>query len=154
MKDNTDFESGVHSPHFRTPVNFRPLLAGDCFGGGVVKEWVALKRDSNVPHMPFWAYLQLPSYLDGSTKKTKFCRSPTALESICLEGARCVKPTSQADAWLQNSEHSVANELRVRWSRELHMEISTKQWRYACILTHKCSISTTMQETAYKIMTH
>lgn len=43
---------------------------------------------------------------------------------------------------------------RRKWSGELNKEITAKQWRYACILAHKCSISTKLQETSYKLLTH
>lgn len=41
-----------------------------------------------------------------------------------------------------------------KWSEDLQMNIKGKKLRNVCILTHKCSISTKAQETAYKLLTH
>lgn len=42
MKDNPDFEPCLNNPHFRSLDGLKPLLAGDCFNKGAVKEWVIL----------------------------------------------------------------------------------------------------------------
>lgn len=144
----------MNNPHFQSGENSEPLLVGDCFTKGVVKEWAPLKEGANIPHLPFWAYLQLRSYLGRQADKSNFHRPPMVLELICLSGAQCTKTTSMAYSWLQYSKYKESDGLRGRWSEELHMEITAKQWRYVCILAHKCSISTRMQETAYKRMTH
>lgn len=63
------------------------------------------------------------------------------------------RATSIAYSWLQYPEAAEADGHRRKWSEELQEEITDKHWRYACILTHKCSISTKMQETDYKLLT-
>lgn len=42
---------------------------------------------------------------------------------------------------------------REQWSKELGVDLTDKQWQNACILAHKCSLSTRTQETAYKLLT-
>lgn len=61
--------------------------------------------------------------------------------------------TSIAYTWLQKDKGPADDRLRRRWSDALQVTITPKQWRNACILSHKCSISTKMQETAYKLLT-
>lgn len=86
-------------------------------------------------------------------KKKNFIRQLTDLESICVSGEHLDRATSVSYKWLQNSEHSKEDGFRRSWWRKLQMNITESQWRNACILSHKGSISTKMQETAYKLLT-
>lgn len=65
-----------------------------------------------------------------------------------------LKMTSIAYMWLQTSRESLVDKCRERWSNSLRITITDSQWKRAFILAHKCSLSTRMQETAYKILTH
>lgn len=75
------------------------------------------------------------------------------MESVCLEGAEIRKATSLAYTWLQDTKQPAMDRFREHWNRELNVELSEQQWQRACILAHKCSLSTRMQETGYKLLT-
>lgn len=75
------------------------------------------------------------------------------MESVCLEGAEIRKATSLAYTWLQDTKQPAVDRFREHWNRELNVELSEQQWQRACILAHKCSLSTRMQETGYKLLT-
>lgn len=153
MKDNPGFIPGLDNSHLQSPNTDRPLLAGECYHQGKVKEYQALKRVDNVTELPFWVYLQARSYLKENHKGGDFSRPLTEFESVCRKGEPVNRTTSMAYAWLQEAKGPADDRLRRRWSDALQINITSTQWKNVCILAHKCSISTKVQETAYKLMT-
>lgn len=73
---------------------------------------------------------------------------------MCLKGEQVLKTTSTAYVWTQNLKEPETDRFRERWSESLDMTLTDNQWERACILAHKCSLSTRMQKTAYKVLTH
>lgn len=63
------------------------------------------------------------------------------------------KATSIAYSWLQQTNPNSEDRFRNNRSNVLQTNISDNQWEKACILAHKCSISTKMWETSYKLLT-
>lgn len=61
------------------------------------------------------------------------------LESVCVSGERA---TSFTYTWLQNANYALEDGFRRNWSMALQMDITDNQLRNACILSHKCSLST------------
>lgn len=146
LKDNPDFIPGEQNSTLQPFMENASLLAADCFHGDKFKDWSSIKLESNLPHMRHWTYLQLRSYL-GKFRNPQDLRRPlTDLESICHSKTPLDKATSIAYSWLQHPKIMDADEHRRRWSEELKEVISEKQWRYACILAHKCSMNTKLQE--------
>lgn len=72
------------------------------------------------------------------------------LDSVCRDQTPVARATSVAYFWLQHVGSVELAEHRRGWSEDLRVDISDKQWRYVCILAHKCSISTKLQETSYR----
>lgn len=86
LKDNPDFTPGLGNPAFQSAQQKAPLLAGDCYLNGKIKEWATLRTVKNLPHMPLWSYLQLRSYLWAKESKENFHRPLTDLESARSSG--------------------------------------------------------------------
>lgn len=101
-----------------------------------------------------WTYFQVRSYVNNATHKRHFTRDLMKVESVCLKGEQVLKTTSVAYEWLQNLKDSAADRFRERWPDSLDMIIMDSQWKRACIMAHKCSLSTRFLETAYKVLTH
>lgn len=111
-----------------------------------------LKKD-NIPPLPLWTYFQVHGYVNNNLCKGNFSRPLTELESVCLEGEQIQKATSVSYAWIQKSNEPSVDRFRESWSEDLHMVITDSQWQRACIFSHKCSLSSRMQEIAFKILT-
>lgn len=107
-----------------------------------------------MPHMPLWSYFQVCSYVNNSILRGYFLRELTEFETVCFNGDHVQKTTSTSYMWLQNPKMPGTDRFRERWSEELGSPITDSQWERVCILSHKCSLSTRMQETAYKMLTH
>lgn len=154
LTDNPDFTPGLHNPTLKKSPAGDPLLAGDCYNENKFRDWSSFKTDLNRPQMKLWTYFQLRSYLGNIKEPLTLHRPLTALESVCREGIPIKKATSVAYEWMSRSGTEISDGHRRRWSEELELEISDKQWRYVAALAHKCSISTKLQETNYKLLTH
>lgn len=74
------------------------------------------------------------------------------MKPVCLKGDYTPRATSLLYAWLQRPNIPSADRFRENWSKDLGIEISDRQWQKACILVHKCSLSTRMQETSFKLL--
>lgn len=83
-----------------------------------------------------------------SLKLTSYCQAMKPLESICYKRSPVLKTTSLAGSWLNQSTHKDNNKHRENWELDLGIRISDAQWEKACILAHKCSLSTKPQETS------
>lgn len=114
---------------------------------------MTLKRDSGLSNLPLWIYFQLRSFVGGTTRQGNFSRQMTDLEKVSAEGAQLQKATSVTYAWLQYTNPNTEERFKKHWSTALKMTIMDNQWKKACILAHKCSISTKTQETSYKLLT-
>lgn len=77
----------------------------------------------------------------------------TPLEHICYKRSPILKTTSMAYNWLTQSTPIDSHNHKERWEKDLGTKISDVQWEKACILAHKCSLSTKAQEISYKILT-
>lgn len=103
--------------------------------------------------MPIWTYFQIRSYVNSASRRDHFSRPMTDLETICSQGEQLQKATSITYKWLQSHTPERTDRFRKHWSAALNRTFTDKQWTKACILAHKCSISTKMQETSYKLLT-
>lgn len=59
-----------------------------------------------------------------------------------------------AYSWLQLKHNKNPDNFKVLWEKELATTFKEEQWTKACTLAHKSSITTKMQETSYKMLTH
>lgn len=55
---------------------------------------------------------------------------------------------------LQQAKSTDSARFRSQWESVLQTHFTDSQWESACILAHKCSISTRLQENSYKLLTH
>lgn len=141
-----DFLPGSGNHLLCNQTTHKPLLAGECFHEGKFKDYETLKRDSGIPNLPIWTYFQLRNFLSNAGKRGNCTRQLTDLWLTR-------KVTSTAFTWLLHTNLQNEDRFRKHWSKELAMNITNKQWKNACILAHKCSISTKTQETTYKLLT-
>lgn len=123
LQDNPDFLPGVRNRSLRSKNTNKSLLAMDCF------------------------------YNQDFRDFTDFSRPLTELEAVCKTGEPIPKVTSLAYSWIQNGASANGHGFRESWSTALGMSLLEVQWRKACIFAHKCSLSTSTQETAYKLLT-
>lgn len=72
---------------------------------------------------------------------------------MCLGGGHIRRTTSLAYTWIHCPKRTSTARPRESWSKELGVVLTDKQWERACILAHKCSLSTRTQETSYKLLT-
>lgn len=112
-----------------------------------------LKRDSGLSNLPLWIYFQLRSFVGGTTRQGNFSRQMTDLEKVCAERAQVQKVTLVTYTWLQYANLNTEDRFRKHWSTALKMTITDNQWKKACILADKCSISTKTQKMSYKLLT-
>lgn len=63
LGDSPDFVPGIQNATLHSRSRNAPLLAGDCFLGGKLRDWTSLKTESDLPHLKLWTYFQLRSYL-------------------------------------------------------------------------------------------
>lgn len=154
LQNNPDFPPGLGNQLLRPSDKQIPLLTAHCFKNKTIKNLTELRADNNVPTLPMWTYLQICSYVNNTSRQNHFTRDLNEMESVCLKGEQVSKTTSTAYKWLQIGEESAIDRFRERWSDSLDMTITDTQWERACIMAHKCSLSTKIQETAYKVLTH
>lgn len=128
--------------YFQNLNSSTPLLAGDCFHNGQTKDFSTLKNDCILPHIPLWSYFQIHIYTNSKVHKKEFIRPLTELELVCISGEHFERAASVSYTWLQNSNSNQEDGFRRSWSKALQMNITEVQWRNACILSHKCSLST------------
>lgn len=64
------------------------------------------------------------------------------------------KATSLIYSWLQTRQDKQQSRHKKEWETVLKKSFTEVQWNNACILAHKCSISTSTQETSYKVLTN
>lgn len=154
LQNNPDFVPGQTGREFRALDTSKLLTAGDCIRNGKIKDYLELKEETNTPHLSRWSYFQIRSFITDKTKLPHFRRPMTQLETVCHRGEDFGGATSIAYSWLQNPETVTVDRFRVEWTKALQKDITDNQWQTACSLAHKCSISTKLQETAYKLLTH
>lgn len=59
-----------------------------------------------------------------------------------------------AYTWLQSPDSTELNKHKRFWEEALNTVFNEDQWLHACVFTHKCSISTRIQETSYRLLTN
>lgn len=153
LQNNPDFLPGVGNRFLQSVDTNRPLLAMHCFHNLEFRNFTDIKITNKLPDLPLWTYFQFRSYLNNTLRKHNFNRPLTELESICQTEEPIPKVTSLAYRWIQDGENRCEEDLRESWSKALDTPLSVSQWKKACIFTHKCSLSTRTQETAYKLLT-
>ena len=154
LADNPDFTPGVNNTSLRSSPQSDPLLVGECYVRNKLKDWQALKSENNLPRLRLWTYFQLRSYVHKLRPLSNLTRPLTEMESVCRSHAPLAKATSVVYSWLQRDREGEPDGHRRRWSEDLGVDIPERRWRYACIMTHKCSNSSRLQETGYKLLTH
>lgn len=55
--------------------------------------------------------------------------------------------------WISQPTSDSPDKLKKIWQDELQIQISDEHWEKASVFTHKCSLSTRIQEKLYKIHT-
>lgn len=70
-----------------------------------------------------------------------------------MEAKAVKKTTSLAYSWLQASTSKQSLSFKSKWDKALNRKLTDIQWRKACILSHKWSISTRLQEIFKKLLT-
>lgn len=111
------------------------------------------KTDNNIPYLPLWTYFQIHNYVNNMYCKGNFSRPLTQLESVCLEGEQIQKSHLGLICLATESNQPSMDRFRESWSKDLQMTIIDRLWQRACIFSHKCSLSTRMQETAFEVFT-
>lgn len=96
--------------------------------------------------------MQLRYFLSNRKLKPLLSKAPTQFETICTNTSEVRKTTSLTYAWLQASVNTQPVHFRSKWKNVLKREIPDIYWKKACIFTHKCSISTRLQVTSYKLL--
>lgn len=153
LYNNHDFLPGLGNNALRLPNTNKPLLTTHCFNNNQFKDLTEIKADADLPELPMCTYFQICSYLNHAPTKTAFSRQLTALETICLAEEPISKANSLTYVCFQDGSCPREDGLRERWSKELGITLTEKQWLKACTFAHKCSLSTRTQETAYKLLT-
>ena len=70
-----------------------------------------------------------------------------------MKGERIEGATSQSYKKLITASPDFIDPYKEKWEKELGCLITPAQWEKACCFSHKCSLSTKIQETSYKIRT-
>lgn len=114
IADNPEFSPGLHCKVFPTTLVGSPLLISHCMQAGTIKSRGNLQTSCKDQILPQWTYLQLCSFLNTHKSKHLFSKTPTQLETICLNATMTKKTTSLAYSWLQVhvSEHKVGKSIR------------------------------------------
>lgn len=99
-----------------------------------------------------WFYMQLKYFLLNSKNKASYYLPMTPLEHICYKRSPNLKSTSMAYKWLTQLIPIDSHNHKKKWEIDLGIKLSDAQWEKACILAHKCSLSTKAQEISYKIL--
>lgn len=129
-------------------------LASHSLQSGLIKFRQELQTVCNGQTLPHWTYLQLRNFLSNRKSKSLFSKAPAQFETLCINALEVRKNTSLTYAWLQASLSVQPVHFKSKWEKALRRKISDTQWKKACILAHKCSISTRLQETSYRLLTH
>lgn len=97
--------------------------------------------------------MQLKSLLLNSKHRAFYSLPLLPLEELCFKRSSVTNTTSLAYCLLNQKQHTDDLKHKEKWEKDLKTKISSKQWENACIMTHKCSLSTKYQEISYKILT-
>lgn len=153
LQNNPDYPPGVRNRLLQSSDPNIAILTKHCFHDTQMKDFHTLKSDTLMPHLPLWTYFKIRSFVNNTRRRGHFIRHPTELEPVCLKGDHIPRATSLSYAWLQKLKQSFADRFRESWLRDLSIELTDQQRLRACILAHKCSLFTRMQEMAFKQLT-
>lgn len=151
---NREFALGHTTKSFPHRDDKTPLTVAHCLEIGRLKTFTKLQTELQAKHFTHWQYRQLHDYILCPANKEKFLREQTSFEKVCLAGEQVHKATSLIYSWLRPSQDNHQSKHKLEWETALQKSFTDTQWNNACILAHKCSISTSNQETSYKILTN
>lgn len=99
------------------------------------------------------SYLQLHNFITRHKHKTSFFRPLTEFEKLCFEQKPIRRGTSLAYNIIAQPLIGTVDKYKLIWETALGKKIPESDWEKACVFSHKCSISTKLQETSYKVRT-
>uniref|UniRef100_A0A8C5Q5Y4 Reverse transcriptase domain-containing protein n=1 Tax=Leptobrachium leishanense TaxID=445787 RepID=A0A8C5Q5Y4_9ANUR len=111
-----------------------------------------IMQDRHVSFLHSFHYAQIRHYFDGIPQQHQLGRPLWTFERICHSTGPLSHGLSLLYTLLRDATPAIPPPYMGKWESVLNITLSDDQWSKICELTHHCSTSSKLQETAYKVL--